>query len=412
MSRIFRAHWLLPIDRPPLENGWIQIDDGRITATGRGQPPGVAEDLGDVALLPGFVNAHTHLELSWMAGAIPPAESLVEWIRGVMRERSSGPGEGEAARSSAVVAAIEQARSTGTVLVGDVSNTLSTSVPLALMGMDALVFHELLGFNPVDPDGLVRQAWGRVDQLESTRGRSGVDPSVDFSVVAHAPYSVSPALFDAIRLAKRRAPLAVHLAESPEEVEFLRTGRGEFPRLLKDLGVWDDRWQSPQCDPVAYLEHLKYLTPGCLIVHGVHLTVAALERLRDADAVIVTCPRSNEWVGAGIPPVAHFYASGVRVAIGTDSLASVASLNVFDELAALRRIAPEVSAASLLESATRVGADALGRGADFGTLEPRKRAELTAVTVPAATQDVEEYLVSGIDPAAIRVIGHSRAFSH
>lgn len=401
MSRILRARWLLPIDRPPIENGWIHVENGRIAALGGGRPPGAAEDLGDAALLPGLVNAHTHLELSWMAGAIPRADSMIDWIRGLMRERSSGPADGEASLTRAATHAIEQAKSTGTVLIGDVSNILITPGLLVSLGMDAVVFHELLGFTPVDPEGLVRQGWARVDDLERER-RQTSGSTIDYSVVAHAPYSVSPALFGAIARARRRAPLAVHLAESTDELEFLRTGRGGFRRLLQDLGVWSDAWHPPGCDPVEYLDRLRYLSPGCLIVHGVHLNVASLERLRDAEAVIVTCPRSNEWVGAGVPPVAHFYSSGVRVAIGTDSLASVSTLNLFDELAALRRIAPEVSAASLLDSATRAGAVALGRGADFGTLAPRKRAALVAVTVPAGTTDVEEYLVSGIPPEAIR----------
>jgi cytosine/adenosine deaminase-related metal-dependent hydrolase len=190
--------------------------------------------------------------------------------------------------------------------------------------------------------------------------------------------------------------LTVHLAESPEEIEFLQTGAGPFRRLLEDLGVWPLEWSAPRRDPVEYLIDLGYLTPGCLVVHGVHLTPRALERLREQAAVLVTCPRSNEWVGAGMPPVSHFYASGVPVALGTDSLASVPSLNLFDELAALRRIAPEVSAASLIHSATSVGAEALGHGARYGTVAPGKRAELVRVRVPAQTADVEEYLVGGI----------------
>ena len=129
-----------------------------------------------------------------------------------------------------------------------------------------------------------------------------------------------------------------------------------------------------------------------------------LVRLGEAGGVIVTCPRSNVWVGGGLPPVAHFYAAGVPVAIGTDSLASVASLNMFDELAELRRIAPEVSAAGLLESATRVGAMALGWEREFGTLAAGARAALLAVDVPAGVTDVEEYLVSGVPPASVRML--------
>jgi cytosine/adenosine deaminase-related metal-dependent hydrolase len=103
-----------------------------------------------------------------------------------------------------------------------------------------------------------------------------------------------------------------------------------------------------------------------------------------------------------MPRVAHFYAAGLPVAIGTDSLASVATLNLFDELAELRRLAPDVTAASLLDSATRAGAEALGFGSAFGTLTPGKRAALVAVDVPAAVTDVEEYLVSGVPVSAVR----------
>jgi len=116
----------------------------------------------------------------------------------------------------------------------------------------------------------------------------------------------------------------------------------------------------------------------------------------------VCCPRSNVWTGAGTPPVARFYASGVRVAVGTDSLASVDDLNVFAELAAMRRIAPGVPASHLLGSATRIGAEALGFGAELGTIEPGKRAELIAVRVPEGVADVEEYLVGGIESGDVR----------
>ena len=135
-----------------------------------------------------------------------------------------------------------------------------------------------------------------------------------------------------------------------------------------------------------------------------HLTDRELERLRHAGAIVVTCPRSNEWVGAGPPRLSHFYASGVPVAVGTDSLASTSSLNMFDELAEMRRIAPEVAAASLLESATRMGAEALGLGRDYGTIAAGKRAALVSVDVPAGSTDVEEYLVGGVPRSAVHPV--------
>jgi cytosine/adenosine deaminase-related metal-dependent hydrolase len=174
--------------------------------------------------------------------------------------------------------------------------------------------------------------------------------------------------------------------------------------LLHRLGVWSEQWSAPHCDPVEYMHRLNYLQPGMLAVHAVHLRDNALARLAAGGGVVVTCPRSNVWVGVGLPRVAHFYAAGVAVAIGTDSLASVGSLNLFDELAELRRVAPDVAAASLLESATLVGARALGFGTTHGTLTPGKRADLVTVEVPGDVTDVEEYLVSGVPPSAVRPI--------
>jgi len=138
-----------------------------------------------------------------------------------------------------------------------------------------------------------------------------------------------------------------------------------------------------------------------LAVHGVQLTDADLARLAAAGATVVTCPRSNRWTGAGTPPIDRFYASGVRVAIGTDSLASVDDLSVFAELAAVRRLGPRVPASRLLDSATRQGAIALGFDADLGSIAPGKRAQLVAVRLPAGVTDVEEYLVSGVPPEDI-----------
>ncbi|HKW01706.1 MAG TPA: amidohydrolase family protein [Vicinamibacterales bacterium] len=407
MSTFFRARWLLPIERSPIDGGWIEVAGGRIVRIGGGRPPATAADLGDVALLPGLVNAHTHVELSWLQGRIPPAASMHEWISEIVRIRRAGTPGGRDTEVAAARRGVASMVATGTAVVGDISNSLITPELFREAGLSGVVFHELLGFNAPDPVGAVRDAWARVDEirrnLEEPLGTAGNpwEPYLSFSVVAHAPYSVSPALFTAIAARAGRAPLSIHLGESPEEVEFLRTGLGPIRRTLEALGVWTDAWRVPNCDPVQYVTDLGYLQPGTLVVHAVHLTDDGLERLRRARAVIVTCPRSNLWVGAGPPRLAHFYAARVPVAVGTDSLASSPTLSLFDELAEMRRLAPEVSAALLLESATRVGADALGCGRDYGTLAPGKRAVFAQVAIPASVADVEEYLVSGVPAAAI-----------
>jgi cytosine/adenosine deaminase-related metal-dependent hydrolase len=193
----------------------------------------------------------------------------------------------------------------------------------------------------------------------------------------------------------------VHLSESREESQFVATGTGPWRQFLDDVGAWNPSWTPHGGSPVEYLDAIGFLGRDTLAVHGVQMSDADLQILAARGATLVTCPRSNQQTGAGVPPVERFYASGVTIAVGTDSLASTPDLNLFSELAALRRLAPSVPAGSLIESATRHGAQALGFGADFGTIETGKSARLLAVSVPAAVDDVEEYLVSGVSAAQV-----------
>jgi len=264
--------------------------------------------------------------------------------------------------------------------------------------MAAQVFYELLGFN--DEDGMGRVWEARARMAEHRRG----DPAVRIALAPHAPYSVSPELFHAIRSEIDGASdhvSTVHLGESVEELEFVRRGAGPWRDLLDEIGTWNEAWEPHGGSPVEYLADLGFLDSRVLAVHGVQCTGDDLARLRSLGTTIVSCPRSNRHVGVGSPPLEAFYAMGVAVAFGTDSLASVDDLNVFGELAEARRIAPRVPASHLIESATLCGARALGFGKDFGSIEAGKRAALIAVSVPPAVEDVEEYLVGGIEPSAI-----------
>ena len=174
----------------------------------------------------------------------------------------------------------------------------------------------------------------------------------------HAPYSVSPDLFRAIaRVASAHAlPASVHLGESQDEVEFLATGGGEIATTLKHLGAWNPDWSPPGVDPAAYLDSLGVLAPGLLVVHATQLGPSALARLAARGCVIVSCPRSNRWVGAGDPPIDDFYASGAAVVFGTDSLASAPDLDMFAELAAARRVSTRPRGKASRERHPRGGA--------------------------------------------------------
>jgi aminodeoxyfutalosine deaminase len=386
----YRAAWVLPISVRPIPGGVVSIDRDVIAAVGE-HDGGAVEDLGNVAILPGLVNAHTHLELSWLRGRVAPSASMPAWAASLLAlRRRAAPDPPEP-----IAEAIVEARASGTCLVGDVTNTFATYEPLIDSALSAAVFREMIGFSAQDPDGLVRQV---SDQIADLSPIAWLRPSI----VPHAPYSVSPGLLQAIAHATAGTPLSIHLGESAQEIEFLREGTGEWRALLENLGVWNPSWTVPACGPVEYLDRLGMVDKHLLAVHGVQFTDAELTRLAAAGATLVTCPRSNRWTGAGIPPIDRFYASGVRVAVGTDSLASVDDLNLFGELAEVRRLAPAVPAARILDSATLAGAVALGFDSELGSIEPGKRAQLLAVRLPASVADVEEYLLSGVEPGDLR----------
>lgn len=403
--RRYRAAWVLPIAGPPIENATFTVDQGRVVSVESTSPTGSAGgeadvDLGSVVVLPGLVNAHAHIELSYLEGRVAPAAAMPQWVDeliGARREASSAVGEPAPEVIAAIERAIVEMRRHGTALVGDISNSLATVEPLRRSPLAAVVFHEILGFNPSDADMDAARAAEAIDLAGEGDAR--------VSLAAHAPYSVAPALFEALRrtVAARcpDAPLAVHLAESAEEVAFLADGRGPWRQLLERLGVWNPSWRAPACGPVEFLERVGWLGHRVVVVHGVHLQAAELAVLARRAMTLVTCPRSNAWTGAGTPPVERFVESGVPLAVGTDSLASAPDLNLFSELARLRALAPNVPASVFLASATIGGARALGWDDAFGTIESGKRAALIAVTVPSPVTDVEEYLLGGIEASTI-----------
>jgi cytosine/adenosine deaminase-related metal-dependent hydrolase len=395
----YRASWVVPIAGAPIRDGWVAIEDGRVSGLGQQAKSSPDDrDLGRVAIMPGLVNAHTHLELSHLQERVPVSTDFVSWIRTVVASRRRDSDPHAAHIVDAVQNGIDEAVRFGTAVVGDISNTL---VPVALLARSPLagvVFYELIRFNAPDPTGFVNHALRETSALPSS-------DRVRVSLAAHAPYSVSPLVFRAIREAvdgQARGAYSVHLSESAAEVEFIKNGSGPWRSFLEDVGAWNPEWRPHGGSPVEYVDACGFLSAHAVVVHGVQMSAPDLARLATHDATLVTCPRSNVRTGAGIPPVARFYQSGVRVAIGTDSLASTPDLNVFAELAELRQLAPAVSASCLLESATRHGARALGFDADYGTIEPGKRARLLAVSVPDDADDVEEYLVSGIQAEQVR----------
>jgi cytosine/adenosine deaminase-related metal-dependent hydrolase len=375
----YTAEWVLPIADEPIRNGSLTLDRGRIVAVDAARAAD-AIDLGRAVMLPSLVNAHTHLELSYLRGVVLRSGRFPDWIRALIAARRTFPDPADPAILRAAFAAIDEAKAAGTGLIGDVSNTLVTVPLLRESAMPAHVFYELLGFNVADATALVAEAREKIRQVlgdgrHTARASDGGHAAdIRISLAAHAPYSVSAALFAAIRKVMDADPAhvsSVHLGESADEVEFVRYGTGSWRALLEEVGAWNKEWSPPGCAPVEYLT---------LVVHAVQCSGADLDRLRAVGATIVSCPRSNQYVGVGAPPLEQFYSADVSVAFGTDSLASAPDLDMFAELAEARRLAPRVPARTLLESGGSV----------------------IAVRLPEGIQDVEEYLLTGIEPEAIR----------
>src|SRR5690606_17229506 len=208
--------------------------------------PASVRDLGRVALLPGLVNAHTHLELSWLRNRVPPSTAFTSWVkqlfaaRGVSVERTDDPRVIDAAHAAA-----REVRETGTAAVGDVSNSLASVPAIEAGGLHGVVFHELLGFTETTA--------ALVESTRELRAATAARSHVRVSVAPHAPYAVSPELFRAIRAevdAGTVPQTCVHVGESPEEMELLATGTGEWRRMLEWIGAWREDWIPPGTGPV------------------------------------------------------------------------------------------------------------------------------------------------------------------
>lgn len=397
----WRAKYVIAEGASTIENGWVRIERGRIVAIGRGRPSGVVRDLGDAIMLPGLVNAHTHLEFSDRESPLPADGGLPAWIERVVaarRARESAGISGRTGVATAVMAGVDESVAAGVTAIGEIATT--SPMPTGVVGPLMRVFHETLGLSP----GAVATAsasLGRdLTRLSAKGTRVGVSP--------HAPYSVAAALGRrAIREAVRlRLPVAMHLAESREESELIATRGGPFRPLLEALGAWQPD-APPRLLPVAEWITLLARAPRGIVVHATFLpedpaAIARLARHRDRLAVVV-CPRTTLALSARLPPVDVFRGAGIRVAIGTDSRASNPDLSVLAECRTLVE-GGLAAPAEAITMATRDGAWALAFERRCGSLVQGRPADLVLVRPPGPGGDPFE---SVLDPAA-RVIATIR----
>jgi len=366
---VLSADWVVPVEGPPIRDGAVAIDEhGLIAAVGRREEIGEGTHYPEAVILPGFVNAHTHLEYEVYAG-FGDGLGFADWIGlHVQRKQRIDLADVEAI---ARLGAFNCLRS-GITTVGDCSFSGAAATACADLGLRGTIYLEVFGSS----DEPIRE------RFEPMRERLADVPSdtVRIGISPHAPYTCTTDLYRAC--AQLGLPVATHLAESKAETEFLRTGTGSWESFAEMLVP------PPGTTGIRALAEADLLDSNLIAAHCVEADEEEIALLAEHDVAVAHCPRSNGMLGCGVAPLAALREAGIRVCIATDSPASTSSFDMFDEMRAAivgaraREGRPDaLTARDALELATLGGARALGLDGTLGSLVPGKQADLTVLSL-------------------------------
>jgi len=388
-----RARIVLPISGPPIDGGIVTIAAGKIVSVGSDGGGAAVKDLGDVALMPGLVNAHTHLEFSDLAAPLGTAGAILpDWIADVMSHRRQAADPARTIRRG-----LEECAAAGTTTLGEIATRDWRGDELPAVRPTAVVFHEAIG--PTLPRAQAAAAAAEAFLAAPTTA-AGVLPGLS----PHAPYTVHPHLLAALVELSRahHLPLAMHLAESREELELLTLGSGPFRDLLEDVGAWD---ASEGARLNCILDYLTELARAqrTLVIHGNYLDDEEIEFLAEHAGTmsVVYCPRTHAFFDHEPYPLRQMLDAGVAMALGTDSRASNPDLSMLAEMQCIAERHADVSPEEILRMGTLGGAAALGLESECGSIEVGKRADFVAVSVDPGLDDSLDGLVRG----ASKVVG-------
>lgn len=392
---IYAADWLLPVSSSPLEDGAVLVRDGKIAAIGnledlrRESPEAGVRRYEDHAILPGAVNAHGHL--GFRRGDEPEGGSFGHWMAQIIeRLPEKASWTPEAAENSA-----REAVAAGTTYMAESSPYGECLPQLTGSGMAGTVYAEFFPQDFGEPEPAVEFMEEKIPEMWE-----GLPPRVSVSISVHAPYTIDPQTSRlAARLAPRFGKLSTHVAESPEEVEFLRDGKGPLVEMLEGT-PWAFKglyWVGSGLSPVAYAESVGLLGPDTIAAHlATGVLEEDIERLVRTDTGVVHCPRSNRLLGCGTAPVPEMLRRGVRVGMGTDGLWSSPSMNLFEETLDAVRL-HDFNYAFGLELATLRSAQVAGVEGEAGSVEPGKWADLALVELPEGGEVERAALESAAD---------------
>jgi cytosine/adenosine deaminase-related metal-dependent hydrolase len=365
-----QAPWVIPGDGRVIRQGVLRGRGETIEAVG---PAGAVtptrnhRTLANVAILPGLVNAHAHLELSHLRGLLPRRASMPRWLMGLLRHRGS-----DEQQLHAVAAGAREALATGTTAVADISHNNGAWRVLKDFPIRKLCLAEVLGMGTLERGAMDRLA-------RSLEGLPPPDDRMRFGISPHAPYSTSQKVYrDAVALARERDwPVCTHLAETKGERQFMIRGGGTFLRFLLTMRLLDPSFTPPSCKPLEFARRVGILGSS-ILAHVNYLDDDEMEILAAEGASVVYCPGSSVFFGRSGHRYADMLAAGVNVAIGTDSLASNDSLDMLAEIRRLKRQG-RVDNHTILRMATLNGAIAMGWQNMIGSLERGKAADWIAV---------------------------------
>jgi cytosine/adenosine deaminase-related metal-dependent hydrolase len=381
---ILRARWVVPVVGPILEDGYVEIARDRIIAVGRfkemHRPTETVEDLGDAVLLPGFINAHTHLELSCYKGQIAPTD-FWSWLEQLISLRNA-PGTAERERQ-AVIDGARKSLSLGVTCVADISRTGLNLAALQTMPIRKVCFLELISGAMTPPSNFEELRENLADAL------SFADELTCVGLSPHAIYSVLPddIAQTAALAAERNLPLTMHVAETREELEWLDNGSGRVADFLKRYGLLTAApAKNIEVNPAArgghpldLLDQSGALSERALLAHVNYVDDDALPRLSGSMCSVVYCPRAHRFFGHPPHRWPEMLAAGVNVCLGTDGLVCNDTLSMLDEIHFVHERHPDVPGQQLLELATVRAAHALGLDDEIGRLAPGHQADLVSV---------------------------------
>jgi 5-methylthioadenosine/S-adenosylhomocysteine deaminase len=386
--RLLSADWVLPLDGDPIENGALALEGAEIVAVGTASELGAGERFADAAILPGFVNAHTHLEYAVYAG-FGDGLPFSPWLD-LHIERKQRIGFDEMVAIARLGAA--ESLASGVTTIADSSFSGASAPACAELGLRATVYLEVFGSDGEEALADFERRRDRVDDAFSDRVRLGIGP--------HAPYSVPAHVY--ADCAELGLPLTTHISETAAEVEWLTRGTGPLAEIA-------ERFAPPAgTTGTRLLAQSGLLGPELLAAHCVHVDSEEIRLLAAHGTGVAHCARSNALLGCGVAPLVELRDAGVSVGLGTDSPASAPSFDVFEEMRAATygaraRVArPDaLTASEALELATLGSARALALADEIGSLAPGKRADLAVVSLAGSPYLPWE------DPAAAIVFGGS-----